>query len=265
MTVNSPSHEPLPEDPLALRGSSRDPSKSYQWFRFPNEDFPYRNPTATGWEAVTLSEMPEESSSDEVFIQRGAVRLFWRPKEITDAAISQEIEAAQADLAKVDAYRVGYLPDGTPVRPGMIPARAPSGPLENRPKPRSGYYHVKNRRMYICFEEDCRKSVFSAANRFPRALLRMNIVLLTKEEADIAHYCRSPCEEYAFHKIDLIRDGLISARLLKARKYRSPSLRPIQVNIYIGIVPIRNMFASLRARCAKVITCAKNLVRRIKG
>jgi hypothetical protein len=195
------------QDPLHIAPASKDPNTSYQWFRATAErDWPWRDPAEHGWVAVAREAMGDEPSDSNEFIQRQEVRLYCRPQNLTDAAITRELATATAHWQDVESRRRGQVPFAQVQ--SYAPLAQHGDPLSPRP-PR--HWRGSHRRGWIIMVHaenlHCRLQWLGRfIERHRLAFARCRILFLSRDEAQQADRDSIPHALWAWCKRDLARE-----------------------------------------------------------
>ncbi len=193
-------------DPLRIEDRSKDPEKSYQWFRSKDESitWPWRSPEYKGWALVLREEMHTEPTDHDEFIQRNEMRLYWRTRVLSDAAVFSNIKTALDQIKNVEArnntiivpdYPKNYIPPDKK----WMPAR------------KSGMYKYKKRRIFIVhgiYAAPLMRICKFYIKRHQRMFATCRIVYLSWDEADMAYKQGTSYTEWAWRKRDYLMGGL---------------------------------------------------------
>lgn len=220
MTDETQASEPervvRPPDPLSLTPESKNPFYDYQWHavggfakntsRDLEED--------TGWVAVPRDAMPTEQSSSDEFIQRREMRLYFRPRAMSDKARTVDIENALAPIRTIEAILHG----GGGGFPGLqgnirVPPRhafkEPERVQEDWPTRKTRIEKHKRGRVLVVHEATLPKKWHTWAHRHQYAAQWLRIVYLPRDESEMANRMNLSYADWSWAKIDLYREGNI--------------------------------------------------------
>ncbi len=193
-----------PTDLLHINQSSKVADKDYQWFRSKDAPNPHlwRSPNLLVWTAVLRSTMPNESSDNEDFIQRGYVQLFECQKSHAEEERARDLKRALdcVEVVKSAATLKIFLPE-------EISSRIPATHIEfTRHKLKSGITKHPRGRVYILHEITIERSRFRKLLMWNvRVLALCRIVFLSHDEAEMANLQGTTYAEWAWHKMDYLR------------------------------------------------------------
>ncbi len=161
--------------------------------------------------------MPDEPSDDAEFIQRREMHLFTRLKTLSDAVRRAQFEQANRAITFPRAYGLGAGVSDRPLRqphpragssattPLWRPTKAKSG--RYRPS-RSGQYHGRGR-VLVVFEESLHRRLVPIVAALWQILAAGRVLYMTRNEREMAERHGTDYADWAWAKIDLLREGYL--------------------------------------------------------
>lgn len=233
-------------DPLHLAPAALDPELAYQWFRVsimgqPDSTLACR---AQYWDPVLRVDMPREPSTSDEFIERGALRLYARPKAVS-RAMSQEATDEALEQVRILDQIMGHVPYDRPA-----PAKRTLAPAEwqyvPRPHKLLTWFDRHPRGILLTIHEDklgarAARCLAPLLKAHQYRLTRLRVIYLPRGETEMADYMHLSYATWGWGKIDSVRSGDLPS-------YRTAIVRPRRViHLHFSCPSARALGTKLRS------------------